>query len=109
VGQLARLRGLRVVGIASKEAKCRYVVDALGFDACVSHLSPTMADELKAACPAWVDVYFEKRRGETSAERCSTPSCPCSMRARMTICGLISSYGGPAGANEIGRSARSIV
>src|SRR5271165_125254 len=62
-GQLAKLRGLRVVGIAGKEAKCRYVVDALGFDACVSHLSPTMADELKAACLAGVDVYFENVGG----------------------------------------------
>src|SRR5579862_8280991 len=54
-GQLARLRGLRVVGIAGREEKCRFVVDELGFDACVSHLSPTFAADLAAACPSGVD------------------------------------------------------
>ncbi len=62
-GQLARERGLRVVGIAGKPEKCRFVVEELGYDACVSHLSPTMAEELKAACPAGVDVYFENVGG----------------------------------------------
>jgi NADPH-dependent curcumin reductase CurA len=94
-GQLAKLRGLRVVGIAGKEAKCRYVVDALGFDACVSHLNLTMADELKAACPAGVDVYFENVGGAVF-----DAVLPLFNRgARMTICGLIASYGDPAGAN----------
>src|SRR5258706_10615818 len=58
-GQLAKLRGCRVVGIAGREQKCRYVIDELDFDTCVSHLSPTFAGDLAAACPAGVDVYFE--------------------------------------------------
>src|SRR5258708_3734998 len=58
-GQLARLRGARVVGIAGKVEKCRFVTEELGFDACVSHLSPSLAADLRAACPAGVDVYFE--------------------------------------------------
>src|SRR5579862_2876145 len=58
-GQLARLRGARVVGIAGREEKCRFVVDELGFDACVSHLSPGFAEELATACLDGIDVYFE--------------------------------------------------
>lgn len=49
VGQLARLRGARVVGIAGRDEKCRYGVDELGFDACVSHLSASFPDDLRAA------------------------------------------------------------
>ena len=62
-GQLARLSGCRVVGIAGREEKCRFVVEELRFDACVSHLSPTFAEDLKAACPDGVDVYFENVGG----------------------------------------------
>jgi NADPH-dependent curcumin reductase CurA len=92
-GQLARLRGLRVVGIAGKAAKCRFVVDELGFDACVSHLSPTMADELRTACPGGVDVYFENVGGALF-----DAVLPLFNKgARMTICGLIASYGDPDG------------
>src|SRR5258705_9781476 len=62
-GQLARLKGARVVGIAGKPEKGRFVPEELGFDACVSHLSPTFAEDLKAACPTGVDVYFENVGG----------------------------------------------
>jgi NADPH-dependent curcumin reductase CurA len=92
-GQLAKLRGLRVVGIAGKEAKRRFVVEELGFDACVSHLSPAMAAELKAACPAGVDVYFENVGGAVFDAVLPLFNTG----ARMTICGLIASYGDPAG------------
>jgi hypothetical protein len=92
-GQLARLRGARVVGIAGREAKCRFVVDELGFDACVSHLSPTFADDLRAACPNGVDVYFENVGGAVfdAVLPRFNPG------ARMTICGLIAHYGDAAG------------
>ena len=98
-GQLARTRGARVVGIAGHADKCRYVVEDLGFDACVSHLSPTFADDLKAACPNGVDVYFENVGGAVfqAVLPLFNPG------ARMTICGLISHYGdegGDAGAAE---------
>ncbi|HZZ87555.1 MAG TPA: NADP-dependent oxidoreductase, partial [Caulobacteraceae bacterium] len=84
-GQLARLRGARVVGIAGKDAKCRFVTDELRFDACVSHLSPTFAKDLRAACPRGVDVYFENVGGAVfdAVLPLFNPS------ARMTICGLI--------------------
>lgn len=94
-GQLARLRGCRVVGIAGRPEKCAYVTDELGFDACVSHLSPTFAEDLKAACPAGVDVYFENVGGAVfqAVLPLFNPG------ARMTICGLISHYGDEAGAD----------
>ena len=92
-GQLARLRGARVVGIAGREEKCHYVAETLGFDACVSHLSPTFAADLAAACPDGVDVYFENVGGPVF-----DAVLPLFNRgARMTICGLIASYGDPDG------------
>jgi NADPH-dependent curcumin reductase CurA len=102
-GQLARLRGARVVGIAGKAEKCRFVEEDLRFDACVSHLSPTFGDDLRAACPEGVDVYFENVGGAVfqAVLPLFRPG------ARMTICGLISHYGdainpggGDAGAAE---------
>jgi len=92
-GQLARLKGARVVGIAGREEKCRFVTDELGFDACVSHLSPTFAEDLKAACPAGVDVYFENVGGGVfdAVLPLFNPG------ARMTICGLIAHYGDAEG------------
>jgi len=92
-GQLARLRGARVVGIAGRAEKCAFVVDELGYDACVSHLSPTMADELRAACPDGVDVYFENVGG--AVFEAVLPLF--NSGARMTICGLIAHYGDAAG------------
>ena len=94
-GQLARLRGARVVGIAGKEHKCRFVTDELGFDACVSHLSPTFEQDLSAHTPNGIDVYFENVGGavfNTVLPRLNTG-------ARMTICGLIAHYGDEAGSD----------
>ena len=92
-GQLARLRGARVVGVAGRAEKCRYVVDELRYDACVSHLSPTFAADLRAACPAGVDVYFENVGGAVfdAVLPLFNPG------ARMTICGLIAHYGDAPG------------
>ncbi|MBY9067533.1 NADP-dependent oxidoreductase [Hyphomonas sp. WL0036] len=88
-GQLARLRGCRVVGIAGREEKCAYVRDELGFDECVSHLAPDFQERLYAACPDGIDVYFENVGGavfEAVLGRL-TPN------ARITLCGLASQYG----------------
>jgi hypothetical protein len=95
-GQLARLRGARVVGIAGKPEKCRFVVEELGYDACVSHLSPTLPADLKAACPDGVDVYFENVGGAVfdAVLPLFNPG------ARMTICGLIAHYGDAAGVDS---------
>lgn len=94
-GQLARLRGARVVGIAGREEKTRFVVEQLGFDAAVSHLSPTFADDLRAACPDGVDVNFENVGGAVF-----DAVLPLFKQgARMTICGLIAHYGNAPGAD----------
>ena len=88
-GQLARLRGARVVGIAGREQKCRFVTEELHFDACVSHLSPTFAEDLRKACPNGIDVYFENVGG--AVFEAVLPLF--NSGARMTICGLIAHYG----------------
>ena len=88
-GQLAKLRGARVVGIAGKAAKCRFVTEELGFDACVSHLSPTLAEDLAKACPSGIDVYFENVGGAVFDAVLPLFNSG----ARMTICGLIAHYG----------------
>jgi NADPH-dependent curcumin reductase CurA len=59
VGQIAKLKGARAVGIAGGPDKCRYVAEELGFDACLDHRAPDLAARLKAACAKGIDVYFE--------------------------------------------------
>src|SRR4051812_4862541 len=59
VGQIARIKGARAVGIAGGPDKCRYVTDELGFDACIDHRATDFPDQLRAACPKGADVYFE--------------------------------------------------
>lgn len=88
-GQLAKQRDARVVGIAGREAKCRFVTEELGFDACVSHLSPTLRADLAEACPAGVDVYFESVGGKVFEAVLPLFN----QAARMTICGYIAHYG----------------
>src|SRR5258706_62505 len=63
VGQIAKIKGCRAVGIAGGPDKCRYVVQELGFDACVDHRAPDFARQLGAACPAGIAVYFENVAG----------------------------------------------
>src|SRR5258708_6480813 len=63
VGQLAKLAGVRAVGIAGGHEKCAYVQDELGFDAAVDHKGPDFAAKLGAACPDGIDVYFENVGG----------------------------------------------
>jgi NADPH-dependent curcumin reductase CurA len=69
---LPRLLG--VTGRAGREEKCRYVVEELGFDACISRLSPSFAQNLKAACPDGIDIYFENGGGVEfeAVYRCSS-------------------------------------
>src|SRR6185436_12097257 len=63
VGQIAKIKGARAVGIAGGPEKCRYVVEELGFDACVDHRGGDLAARLKAECPKGIDVYFENVGG----------------------------------------------
>jgi len=63
VGQIAKIKGTRVVGVAGSADKCAYVVDELGFDACVNYKDVDFAEQLAAACPDGVDVYYENVGG----------------------------------------------
>ncbi|HXW27681.1 MAG TPA: zinc-binding dehydrogenase, partial [Xanthobacteraceae bacterium] len=58
VGQIAKLKGCRAVGIAGGPDKCRYLVEALGFDAAIDHRAAGLTEKLRAACPRGIDVYF---------------------------------------------------
>ena len=89
VGQLAKLRGARVVGIAGAQRKCDFVVQELGYDACVSHLSEDLTEQLAAACPEGCDVYFENVGGKVfeAVLPLFKPG------ARVSLCGMISQYG----------------
>ncbi len=89
VGQIAKILGCRVVGIAGRQEKCDFVTGELGFDACASHLSPTFADDLKAACPDGIDVYFENVGGPVFEAVLPLLN----RRSRISVCGLVSTYG----------------
>ncbi len=89
-GQIAKLRGCRVVGIAGGAHKRRYVVDDLGFDACVDYREPNFADALAAACPNGIDVNFENVGGHIL----KTTWPLLNEFARVLVCGLISEYNG---------------
>jgi NADPH-dependent curcumin reductase len=92
-GQIARILGCRVVGIAGKQEKCDFVTGELGFDACVSRLSETFPDDLRAACPDGIDVYYENVGGKVF----EAVAPLLNERSRITICGMISQYGNAAG------------
>ena len=90
VGQVAKIRGCRVVGIAGGQAKCDWVVKELGFDACIDYKAGPSAvrDGLKAHCPAGVDIYFDNVGGDIL----DTVLTRINRRARIVICGAISQY-----------------
>jgi NADPH-dependent curcumin reductase CurA len=88
VGQLARINGCRVVGIAGGPAKCDWVVRELGFDACIDYKAGPVKDGLKAHCPKGVDIYFDNVGGEIL----DAVLTRINRRARIVICGAISQY-----------------
>ena len=88
VGQLAKINGARAIGIAGGYDKCRFVVDELGFDACVDHREPHFARRLEAACPSGIDVYFENVGG--AVQHTVWPLL--NDFARVPVCGLIAQY-----------------
>jgi NADPH-dependent curcumin reductase len=88
VGQIAKLKGCRAVGIAGGAEKCRALIDEFGFDAAVDHRAPDFADKLKAACPQGIDVYFENVGG--AVWDAVFPLL--NDFARIPVCGLIANY-----------------
>ncbi|AEV36486.1 oxidoreductase, zinc-binding dehydrogenase family protein [Pseudovibrio sp. FO-BEG1] len=101
VGQIGKIKGCRVVGIAGGAEKCKHAVDNLGFDVCLDRNSPTFAQDLKDACPDGIDVYFENVGGAVfdAVLPLLNP------HARIPLCGLISQYNAtslPDGPDRIG-------
>ena len=88
VGQVAKHLGCRVVGIAGGKEKCDFVVNELGFDACIDYKNGDVRDGLKEHCPKGVDIYFDNVGGEIL----DTVLTRINLKARIVICGAISQY-----------------
>jgi len=88
VGQVAKQMGCRVVGIAGGKEKCDFVVNELGFDACIDYKNSSVKEGLKTHCPHGVDVYFDNVGGEILDDVLTRIN----MKARIVICGAISQY-----------------
>lgn len=88
VGQIGKLKGCRVVGIAGSEEKCKWLIDELGFDAAINYKAPGLAEALKKAAPGGVDCYFDNVGGEISYN----VILQMNEHGRIGICGAVSSY-----------------
>ncbi len=88
VGQIAKIKGCRAVGIAGTDEKCRHVVENLGFDACINYKADGFRAALKEACPGRIDVYFDNVGGWILNEALGRLN----MGARIVLCGAISVY-----------------
>ena len=88
VGQIAKIKGCRAVGIAGGAEKCRFVAGELAFDACIDHRAADFVQKLEAACPQGVDVYFENVGG--AVQQTVWPLL--NDFARVPVCGLIAQY-----------------
>ena len=108
VGQLAKIRGCRAVGIAGGEHKCRYVVDDLGFDTCIDHHRSDFPAALKAACPKGIDINFENVGGPVFDAVLPLLNT----FARVPVCGLVAHYNAtelPAGADRVPLLMRQVL
>jgi len=100
VGQLAKIKGARVVGIAGGPDKCRYLTEELGFDAAIDHRHPEFASRLAAACSDGIDVYFENVGGAVFDAVLPLLN----VGARVPVCGVIAHYNDdapPPGPNRL--------
>jgi hypothetical protein len=101
VGQIGKIKGCRVVGVAGGADKCRYAVEELGFDACIDHRADDFAEQLAAACPDGIDVYFENVGGKVL----DVVLPLLNNFARIPVCGLVSQYNAsslPQGPDRMG-------
>jgi hypothetical protein len=88
VGQIGKILGCRVVGIAGTDEKCRWLTDELGFDAAVNYKTGPLARRLRRACPSGIDIYFDNVGGEML----DTALTQINLRSRIVLCGMISQY-----------------
>ncbi|MEZ5135206.1 MAG: NADP-dependent oxidoreductase [Acidimicrobiales bacterium] len=95
VGQIAKIVGCRVVGIAGSDDKCAWVTEELGFDGCINHRTEDVAERLRALCPDRVDVYFDNVGGPILDDVLGALN----QRGRVVLCGAIAVY------NDTGRPA----
>ncbi|MEJ0026365.1 MAG: NADP-dependent oxidoreductase [Rhizomicrobium sp.] len=108
VGQIAKLKGCRVVGIAGSDEKCRHAVEKLGFDACINYKTEDVRAALKRECPNGVDIDFENAGGDILDAVMDNLA----MKARIVLCGMISQYNadtpppGPSLTNVLMKRAR---
>ncbi|PCI52597.1 MAG: NADP-dependent oxidoreductase [Alphaproteobacteria bacterium] len=88
VGQIAKMKGCHVVGLAGSEEKCRWLTDELGFDAAINYKKENMLEALKKHCPDGIDVHFENVGGEVLEAALTLMN----LKGRIVVCGLISMY-----------------
>ncbi len=108
VGQIGKIKGCRVIGVAGSPEKCKFVIDDLGFDDCLDHRDPDFAEKLAGACPEGVDIYWENVGG--AVFEAVLPLF--NFFARVPVCGLIAQYnatGAPEGPNKIPLLMRSVL
>ena len=108
VGQIARLKGCRVVGIAGSREKCEFALDELGFDACINYKDAAFRDSLKTACPEGIDVYFENVGGLVFEAVIPLLN----FQSRIPVCGLIAHYNDtelPSGPNVLPKLMRMVL
>ena len=108
VGQIAKFKGARSVGIAGSKEKCKYATDKFQFDHCLNHKSSEFSEELKQVCPEGIDVYFENVGGKVL----NSVLPLLNDFARIPVCGIISAYNStelPSGPNLIPSLMRSIL
>ncbi len=108
VGQIGKLKGCRVVGVAGGREKCSYAKETLGFDECLDHNDPDFARVLARACPSGIDVYFESIGGKVFDGVLPLLNT----KARIPVCGLISQYNAtalPAGPDRLSRLMGTIL
>jgi hypothetical protein len=108
VGQIAKIEGLRAVGVAGSAEKCAFVTGELGFDACLNHRAADFPEALAAACPDGIDIYWENVGGavfEAVLPRLNR-------FARLPVCGLVAQYNAtepPPGPNRIPQLMRAVL
>ncbi|HEY9030896.1 MAG TPA: NADP-dependent oxidoreductase [Kangiella sp.] len=101
VGQVAKIKGCKAIGVAGGEEKCRFAVETLGFDACIDHKADDFAEQLAKACSDGIDVYYENVGGKVFDAVLPLLNT----KARIPLCGLVSQYNAtelPSGPDRMG-------